>query len=276
MGVGVAAVALFALITMSGLDGEENSVVLPAENIEEQVNTSMNEPEVPITQPQRLNERYGVKRHEYQLAIPVETLFGQLPQVPPDFGETWFLFQQKKLDPEDISEEYYMQPEFYESWERGKKNHYLNPSPNYWIPYGYGVYPSHGVVEMTTEDTVNLATFFKAGWGVETFQGVLLDMDSDNFNTVISPNEFLLGPSYPAFNADPDWAKKISLKITPKEDTLPGQYTLRMRLAMPSEENREKWFEQYRSQYVNAAQSFVKVGEAPLVITVVLREAEAN
>lgn len=227
-----------------------------------------------ITQRERLNIRYGIDRSDYALGIPNNLLFGELPTIPEDFGETWYMFTSNFVGPEDIDREYYIQPEFYESWERGKKNHYTNINPNYWTPYGYGVYPNQGSVTMATDQTATAYTFFKSGWGVETYQGIRLEMPSDYFETEITPNEFLLGPAYPSFSINPDWAFKIRVKIKPKPGTLPGVYVLRMNLRSPTGEEKGNWFREYRSIYVDAAKSFIKAGESPLVITVNLVEAE--
>lgn len=108
-----------------------------------------------------------------------EQYFGQLPPFPKDFFTiSKLIYEGKIIDYERISNEYWLQPEFYPNWFI-----YL-PDSRYcdyekwngtWTPEGYGCYP--GIKEVSTTargEKILITTYIRTGFGVGSYQGLVV------------------------------------------------------------------------------------------------------
>jgi hypothetical protein len=168
----------------------------------------------------------------------------KLPPKPDNFRLVMREIQSKYMDLCKLNESYYLQPEFYEeSWQIGKR-YYENHDYSRWVVHGHGAYPANPrVVFYTSEpgEWIRFCTFYRTGWSVETWQGLkLVPEQSEHFDVIIEPDEFLLPPTFPTFPLD--WVKKLNITVKIKKKPPAGTYTLDVFVVNPSEENSYKWF----------------------------------
>ena len=136
------------------------------------------------------------------------------------------------LDLCDVKEGYYRQPELYFGY-----NTYLVTPHDYtrWIVHGYGAYPgeaSLSVSNMKAGETITVCTLIHTSFGVETYQGIGLSIEpNDYFTSSITPNSLLLYPTFPKITGN--WTYKIAVTIIAKQDIQPGSYTLNMMATAP-------------------------------------------
>lgn len=104
-----------------------------------------------------------------------KVFFDELPKIPKDFYETTKLISEQKLTNFDrLGPEYWKQPEFYPGWLQSVDGMYIHNNPYEWIAHGYGCYPAAKHVETFPGATFESSTFFMTGYGVETYQGIIL------------------------------------------------------------------------------------------------------
>lgn len=207
-------------------------------------------------------------------------VFEELPPIPKDFGEIDFMLEQGgffaigRLD-----ESYYKQPEFYPLFEENALKLWKEPDPTRWTVYGYGSYPADQWSDGKPGDSLRAVFFFYTSWGVQTWQGIRLahsfplntrnqrsgkdvkqdpNIVSKYFNVSITPNEFLLAPTYPKFSNT--WAQKIAVEIQVAPNTPKGEYLIAVDVVEPSKENIEKWSWGHKNLYFSAASSTVRPG----------------
>jgi hypothetical protein len=166
----------------------------------------------------------------------------EIPLKPSDFDSVL-----SKLRSEagicELSEAYYLQPEFYaDSWEDGK-HQYEEHDYSRWLVHGYGAYPGYPkaiFISNEVGEEVQICTLYHTSWGVETYQGLKLVPEKNKyFDVVINPDEFLLPPTFPNF--DEDWVKKLNITVKIKQKPPSGTYDIVVDVVNPSKEKRDDW-----------------------------------
>ena len=142
-----------------------------------------------------------------------------------------------------LSNEYYLQPDFYsKTWRLGER-HYEEHDYSRWLVYGYGAYPGYPKAVFTSNEVdreIQLCTLYHTEYGIETWQGIkLVPETSEYFEVTIEPNEFLLPPTFPNF--DKEWVKKINIIIRIKQIPYIGNYNIIVNTISPSKEKTDKW-----------------------------------
>lgn len=193
---------------------------------------------------------------------PVEpTTLNYLENIPPkpdDFDLVMRDINTKYTSICDLSENYYIQPEFYgDSWVRGQRS-YENHDYTRWAVHGHGAFPGNPTFVFTTPSVgswISECVFYRTGWGIETYQGIkLIPNHSEYFDVIITPDEFLLPPTYPKFSEG--WVKKLNVVVKIKDTPPDGIYIIHVRSAAPSYENSERWYKETfgknisREQYI--------------------------
>lgn len=136
-----------------------------------------------------------------------------------------------------IDSEYYLQPEFYPSYQK-----FLNKKHDYsrWGVHGFGAYPgsiSYKVENMKKGQTVSICTFIHTSFEVETFQGMKLTMNiPEQFDFSIESDNFLLYPAYPSTEKNKKWAYKTKMIFTAKEDIPTGNYDFKLKANAPKDD----------------------------------------
>lgn len=189
---------------------------------------------------------------------------------------------------ENLSKDYYYQPDFYPSYEPdGKENHDYSR----WGVHGYGAYPgeiSYNIKNFKKDQYIDVYTFIKASENIETFQGIKFDFDllhnesdqsnhSDStqlFDININPNTVMLSPTFPErseYNVDSriyDWVYKMKIVIAAKNDIPPGVYEFNLE-ALPPDNNiqelyykdiyriNQKWYECPEDKNINCDNNIV-------------------
>ena len=122
------------------------------------------------------NDKTGDYRPDYGISAErYEQFFGELPPFPEDFFHiAELVYSGKVTDYARISEEYYMQPEFYPAWFSIINESYIYNDPYMWTPEGYGCYPCIKEVEVPKGTTVVVNTYFRTGFATEAYQGIIL------------------------------------------------------------------------------------------------------
>ncbi len=101
--------------------------------------------------------------------------FSELPEFKEDFFTiAQLVYDGKITDYSRLSEDYWKQPEFYPGWFASMPEAYINNDPNRWTPEGYGCYPTIKEVEATVGSNIIVNTYFKSGYGTESYQGLVV------------------------------------------------------------------------------------------------------
>lgn len=134
-----------------------------------------------------------------------------------------------------LEKEYYLQPEFYPNWENQKSFMYDNHDFTRWGVYGYGAYPAKSGIQvenLKAGEKITFCTFLKTSYGIETYQGIQIEPESNKyFNVVVDPSIMLLNPTFPEFNEN--WVKKITITIIAKQDIPIGTYNIGFDIVNP-------------------------------------------
>ncbi|RLG24315.1 hypothetical protein DRN85_07850 [Methanosarcinales archaeon] len=182
--------------------------------------------------------------------------FKNLPPKPDDFDLVERDLYTGYIDLCALSEGYYLQPEFYgESWKRGEY-FYTHHDYTRWAVHGHGAFPANPVFvfgDPKVGSWISDCVFYRTGWGVETYQGIRLVADpSEYFDVKITPDEFLLPPTYPVF--DKGWVKKININVSIKNTPPPGKYIINVNTVSPSVESSKRWFKEVFSKNMTEEQ----------------------
>ena len=161
---------------------------------------------------------------------------------------------------ENLSEDYYMQPDFYPSYISSDPHDYTR-----WGVHGYGAYPgeiSYNIKNFKKDQFINIYTFVKAGDNIETFQGMKFDFETYNqnidnnknnknnsqlFDINIDPDTIMFSPTFPVrseYIVGPrkyDWVYKLKITISAKIDTPTGKYEFKLK-ALPPDENIQRLY----------------------------------
>jgi len=184
-------------------------------------------------------------------------IFAVLPKIPKDFSETAYLLASGKYFSIGFLEgEYYLQPEFYPGFKENGLRYWEKPDPTSWGVTGYGSYPAEqdDVLTVGGRENFTAVVFFYAGYGIQTYQGVALEQDSNSkkyFDVSVSPKNFLLDPTFPKFGKD--WAQKIVVTGRLKAGTKPGKYVIGLNVETPPNEVKTQWELAHKNLYYDAA-----------------------
>lgn len=212
-------------------------------------------------------DRYGPLERPKDLAISEQNISDQKIPKPENFIQIKRDIQKGVFYAlENLSEEYYMQPDFYPS------NEYNNSVHDYtrWGVHGYGTYPgeiSYNVKNFNKDQYVNVYTFVKASDNIETFQGVKFDFDvlhqniknqSENksdqnnsqlFDIYINPDTIMFSPTFPerseyaVESRTYKWVYKLKITIAAKTDIPPGIYEFRLKALPPGDDVQRSYYE---------------------------------
>lgn len=165
-------------------------------------------------------------------------------EKPADFKLIMRELQSGYIDVCDLDERYYLQPDFYEdSWAVGKR-YYEDHDYGRWVVHGHGAYPGNPSLRFDTPmagDWIQFCTFYRTGWGTETYQGIKLVPDyNEYFDVAIEPNELLLAPTYPVIQKD--WVRKLNITVAVTQIPPKGTYTIPINSVQPSAEQSREWF----------------------------------
>ncbi len=205
-----------------------------------------------------------------------EEIFEQLPPPPEDFSEIAYLLASGRTYAiGGLSEEYFLQPEFYPGFKESGLKYWSEPDPKYWSTNGYGSYPGEQFDTLSHSGRRGefvAVVFFYTGYGVQTYQGLTFVPASDSlnyFDIKIEPDTILLTPVFPAFSSD--WAHQIVITGKLKPDTPPGEYTIGLVVAPPPKEKRDEWGFKYRNLYFDAATAIGPSGY-PIKLNITVEE----
>lgn len=184
---------------------------------------------------------YGVK------LIPADNsvILSEIPDKPNDFDLIVREVSSSRLTNLcDLPEEYWKQPEFYPTWNDAKGKYYDAHDFTRWGVHGYGAFPARmgiNVINLKAGEKIEVCTFLKSGYNIETYQGARLEpIEDEYFNIEIEPqlyseypNHFLLYPTFPKISEE--WVTKVKLKITAKENIPVGNYSLGFDIKSPDD-----------------------------------------
>ena len=233
---------------------------------------------------QYFEEAFNPRRNEYDLfesaadhlEIPITDvpayfalnsefdIFNQLPPVPEDFSEVSFLFASgRNYDIGVFSEDYFLQPEFYPNFKELGLRYWTEPDARYWATSGYGSYPSEqfDTLSLSGRTDFTAVIFFYTSWGVQTYQGVNIIPTKDtleNFDIEITPDTFVLTPTFPVFTAN--WGRQLVIQGKLKEGKPIGEYAVNFLIATPPLEQKREWQFKYRNLYFDALSAVAPAG----------------
>ncbi len=164
---------------------------------------------------------------------------------------------------ENLSEEYYLQPDFYPSYKNSSDHDYTR-----WGVHGYGAYPgtiAYNIKNFKRDQYINVYTFIKTSENIETFQGIKFNIDilnyqdiknnkseqnnSQLFDIFIDPNTVMLTPTFPerseyvVESRTYNWAYKLKITIAANVDIPTGTYEFKLKASSP-DENAQRLFYQ--------------------------------
>ena len=123
------------------------------------------------------NDVTGDYRPEYDNLTDVEYewVFGNLPSFPSDFFDIVnLIYEGKYIKYEEISENYWKQPEFFVGWFNCYSRNYPNNDPDMWAVEGYSFFPLIKEISVGRGQTIESNCYFRSGYGVETYQGLVV------------------------------------------------------------------------------------------------------
>lgn len=164
------------------------------------------------------------QRNGYGIPLGV---FEGLPKPPADFEKLVELMHKGAYtNYAFFPPEYFLQPEFYESFNSNTRAYWTNPSMTHYGAAGYGFYPSFQEISILPGDRITAAFFVHAGFGVQNYQGLKVVAKNNYQGTTVSvaEPEFVLGYSYPKFSNT--WAKKVVVIVSSGKNALPGEYKI--------------------------------------------------
>ena len=175
-------------------------------------------------------------------------IFAKLPKPNNSFAE-----DRKKLlsgngfDLESISYQNYLQPEFYLNFDTiGIRKWIENAGKNEKV-VGIAATPADQQVIMEKGQTDFHTNLFVGGtWGATYYQGIGLTYKvtpKTDINITISPNETIIGPTFPTF--DPQWIKRIRISGKIGKDVPKGNYTIKIDTKPADIETQLAWSQQY-------------------------------
>lgn len=219
-------------------------------------------------------------------------IFQYLPPYPKDFMQIYHLVYYGKINNlTAIGEEYWKQPEILPTWRSSGIDTYLNPEPGRFGAFGFGCYPSEAFVKLKPGEAVKITTWLHTSWAVQTLQGMFLkivypthaesskgisvkqdpSVAEKYFETSVSPNVVLLGPTWPYFEHGPKfghdgWIVPITVEIKAREGIPKGNYLVGVMPTQPPEDKNEEWTLKYKLRYTPI--QFFQIGKPYFTIFV--------
>ena len=175
--------------------------------------------------------------------VPPIDYLKNIPPKPDDYPLIKREMKSGYIDLSDLNESYWLQPDFYPNWDRAKQ-FYEQHDYSRWGVYGHGAYPANPEVVFNTTELgswISFVVLYRTGYGIETYQGIkLVPEDNEYFDVEITPNQFLLKPTFPVFAKD--WVKRLTINVTIKKEPPKGDYTININAVRPDKEQAKKWF----------------------------------
>jgi len=223
---------------------------------------------------QKMINYTNINRLDYDMDLGV---FSNLPFIPNDWSNVKYAYDNGRYYIlRDISEEYYKQPEFYGDWSDLGMSYHENNGPGcktgmFVTPSVQKIYTNAGATIQTYViarssfcNSIVQSLKFKPMYplngtmddGTEFVQNPLIV--ERNINLEFEPNGFILGKSYPRF--DPDWAKKVAIKISVSDSAPDGIYVVSLGLdefKSPMIQRSDVSYDSYKSAAGSAVVNFV-------------------
>jgi len=197
------------------------------------------------------------------------SVFKNLPPMPDNLLDVANKYKYAQITARVLSEDYYLQPEFYPMWfETANKTYGVEPRMH--GVAGYSIYPSTMDVYITDKTkNVTLYAILHASWGVEVYQGVVIKpiYNKSLFNVeVVEPERILLlPPTYPYF--ENGWAKRLVLNITIKKPLYHPEEIL-IKDDIPPEDVEKQWRQEYGLKYRSGG-SILELQQPRLTIKII-------
>lgn len=177
-------------------------------------------------------------------------VFKELPAFPIDFQAKKKLFDGQKIVAEQLTPEYYLQPEIMPGWNQWKDQIFGGDDIHWTGIYGVSIYPSRfDIFNIKINDTARVSAILSPALGVEVFQGLQLELIYNHSALSIkqiSPENtsVLLEPTYPYFYKN--WSQIIvfELRLLAK-----GDYTVLVYEELPARSLDTYWKEKYKPLY---------------------------
>ncbi|MFH1445332.1 MAG: hypothetical protein ABIF08_02510 [Nanoarchaeota archaeon] len=196
-------------------------------------------------------------------------VYEDLPEWPDDaeFEAITILVKDSKINPADIEEEFYKQPEFFPSHIKGiSYEAYLYPGGRPSICCE-GAYPGKVIISHASRgDSFESVTFFLSPPGSPYFrgaqfipvfpqtfgaQGKFYTQNAEEvkkyFDIEITPNIFKFEPTYPKYRYD--WNARVKVNVKIDENTPQGYYAIGITTIAPPEEINYKWQLEHKMAY---------------------------
>jgi len=177
----------------------------------------------------------------------IKEVFKNLPPVPEDFARVkGSIILSKKFNLENVSKDYWIQPEFTGDLVQNCMKIWKSNNPNQWYPFGITSYISEQTATGYVNQTATVYLIVGSGCGVETTQSFWIKPESDLPVQVITSFDNLpqgvivLGPMYPEIS--PDWATVVKLKIFLSK---PGTHTVYVYAKPPPADVQETLSQKY-------------------------------
>lgn len=233
------------------------------------------------------NDVGGLEDGSYDEEIQVSTrpdylpeeMFNRLPTFPEDFYQVRELILSGEIiDLGSLSDEYWLQPEFFPQFEETGLPLLQNPPKDRWGAYGVIVYPGDSISTIVPGESIDLYFFIKSGYLVETYQGISLeavypesvnvepglelpdgskqiDQNSSEvkelFDVKISPDIFVLESNYPVYNLG--GTQRIRVTVQVLEETPEGIYVVGIDTGTVPEEYEQEWLAEYAGLYASGS-----------------------
>src|SRR4030042_5262577 len=181
-----------------------------------------------------------------------DDVFKEIPPFPKDFWTKKALFDTQQIIAEQLTPEYYLQPELYPGWESCKNDVFNTTKLHYTGTYGASVYPSRFTIQnIKVNESTKISALLYTAFGVELYQGLQLEILYNHSAlkvTQFSPQSdlYLLEPTYPYFHQN--WSRIIIFEIQLLQK---GNYTIEAYERLPDEATDQAWKTTYGSQYTS-------------------------
>lgn len=242
-----AAVALLVVIAVAG-------VFL---SFQQSVPASPTDSFVPADSNAEIGNCINLDRNAYGIAPAV---FESLPKPPKCFSSFVQLYRTNQFSDEFFfGPNFFLQPEFYSNFEKDGLPYWTNPIATHWGAIGFGASPFERNLDAKPGETIRTRFFFHSGFGVRTFQGLRLEPEFENPSDAQfvqikldsdSENGFLLGPSFPKFDAN--WAKAVDVQLIVLPGASQKTIAIRLKTRAPMPQTEAQWAAKYPNRYFNA------------------------
>ncbi len=194
-------------------------------------------------------------------------VFSELPYYPEDLEEIKSLFRDNKISIEQLSENYYLQPEFYPTWASSCEELYKEDRVHYGI-YGFNIFPSLFYINIEEKGEIHeVIAFLSNGFGIQVKTGMSIDIEYDPeivkvVKVLPEEEDILLQETHPKFQKD--WVQPLVLviEILKKQDT-----EIKVFNSKPSQYLDTLWGEMYGTGYATPEKFSSNVPRLTIKIT---------